>query len=126
MENFTFPTLPYQRPDFEALRRDIAGTIKALEAAGSYGEFRQLLLDFDQRSCQLDSMVSICHIRHTLDTADSFYSGEWSYIIQRLPEVSGDLVEFGNAVAASPYRPQLEQELGSQYFASIDLARRMY
>ena len=73
MENYKFSTLPYQRPDLEARRTQLARWQDAVEQAESFDALRSLLFEMDRANGELSTQCAIAHIRHTLDTRVAFY-----------------------------------------------------
>ena len=126
MENYRFSTLEYKRPDLEAHRAQLAQWKDAVAHAESYTALRTLMLEIDRKSCELSTQYSIAHIRHTLDTRDEFYEAEIAYLQDTLPTLSGDEVALSEAIASSPFRPDIEQEFGKQYFVSMDLQKKLF
>ena len=126
MNDYKFSTLEYKRPDLEARREKLAGWKDAVEHAQSYGALRALMLEIDRETCELATQYSIAHIRHTLDTRDEFYEAEIAYLQNTLPTLSGAEVALSEAIAASPYRADIEQEYGKQYFVAMDLQKKLY
>ena len=126
MNDYKFSTLEYKRPDLEARREKLAGWKDAVERAQSYGALRALMLEIDRETCELATQYSIAHIRHTLDTRDEFYEAEIAYLQNTLPTLSGAEVALSEAIAASPYRADIEQEYGKQYFVAMDLQKKLY
>ena len=126
MENYRFSTLEYKRPDLEARRAQLAQWKDAVAHAESYTALRTLMLEIDRESCELSTQYSIAHIRHTLDTRDEFYEAEIAYLQDTLPTLSGDEVALSEAIASSPFRPDIEQEFGKQYFVSMDLQKKLF
>ncbi len=84
------------------------------------------MFEIDRETCELFTQYSIAHIRHTLDTRDEFYEAEIPYLQDTLPTLSGDEVALSEAIASSPFRPDIEQEFGKQYFVSMDLQKKLY
>ena len=126
MENYKFSTLEYKRPDLEAHRTQLAQWKAAVGQAESYEALRSLIFEIDHESCELFTQYSIAHIRHTLDTRDEFYEAEINYLQDTLPTLSGDEVALSEAIAASPFRADIEQEFGKQYFVSMDLQKKLF
>ena len=126
MENYKFSTLEYKRPDLEAHRTQLAQWKAAVGQAESYEALRSLIFEIDRESCELFTQYSIAHIRHTLDTRDEFYEAEINYLQDTLPTLSGDEVALSEAIAASPFRADIEREFGKQYFVSMDLQKKLF
>ena len=126
MENYKFSTLEYKRPDLETRRAKLAQWKAAVGQAESYEALRSLIFEIDRESCELFTQYSIAHIRHTLDTRDEFYEAEINYLQDTLPTLSGDEVALSEAIAASPFRADIEREFGKQYFVSMDLQKKLF
>ena len=126
MEDFKFSTLEYKRPDLEARRAQLAAWKDAVEHAESYAALRGLLFEMDRVNCELFTQYSIAHIRHTLDTRDEFYESEINYLQDTMPTLGGAEVALSEAIAESPYRPDIEREFGKQFFVSMDLQKKLF
>ena len=126
MEQYRFSTLEYQRPDLEARRAKLAEWKAAAQQAESYEALRALIFEIDRESCALFTQYSIAHIRHTLDTRDEFYEAEIHYLQDTLPTLSGAEVALSEAIASSPFRPDIEKEFGRQYFVAMDLQKKLF
>ena len=126
IDTYKFSTLEYKRPDLEARRAKLAEWKNAAVHAESYAALRALMFEIDRETCELFTQYSIAHIRHTLDTRDEFYETEIAYLQDTLPTLSGAEVELSEAIASSPFRPDIEQEFGKQYFVSMDLQKKLY
>ena len=121
MENYKFSTLPYQRPDLEARRTQLARWQDAVEQAKSFDALRALLFEMDRANGELSTQCAIAHIRHTLDTRDAFYEAEIHYLQDTLPTLGAAEVALSEAIASSPFRPDIEREFGRQYFVLFTL-----
>ncbi len=126
MENYKFSTLPYQRPDLEARRTQLARWQDAVEQAESFDALRALLFEMDRANGELSTQCAIAHIRHTLDTRDAFYEAEIHYLQDTLPTLGAAEVALSEAIASSPFRPDIEREFGKQYFVAIDLQKKQF
>ena len=125
MEDFKFSTLAYKRPDLEARRVQLAAWKDAVERAENYEALRGLLFEMDRVNGELFTQDSIANIRHTLDTRDAFYEAEIGYLEDTLPTLGGAEIALSEAIAASPFRPDIEREFGKQYFVSMDLQKKL-
>ena len=71
----------------------------------------------DRENCELSTQYSIANIRHTLNTRDEFYETEVAYLDDTLPTLGGEEVALSEAIASSPFRPDIEKEFGSRYLS---------
>ena len=126
MRDFTFSTIEYRRPDFEALAARARETARAISAAEDYAGARRAMLDWDEYSRQVDTMASVAYIRNTLNTADPFYEAEIAEIDRRLPEVTPDMLKVAEAMMDGPYREDFEKEYGKALFRQMELSRKSF
>lgn len=126
MKDFTFPTLPYERVDLEALKKSLKGFIEALKNAKSYEEAKKAYLESEKCSKDFETTISIAYIRHTLDTKDEFYAKEQEYYDENLPLLSPLSIEFNDAVNDSPFKADFEKEYGHQMFVGMELEKKKF
>ncbi|MBQ6663872.1 MAG: M3 family oligoendopeptidase, partial [Firmicutes bacterium] len=125
-ENWTFASLTYERPDFEAVKADLIAATKAVKEARSGQEVLALILAADEKGSELQSVTTLAHIRHTIDTRDAFYEAENAWLDEHFPLIMPYSVALSQAVAESPFRPYLEEKLGKQYFVQNELMRKSF
>lgn len=118
MENFTFSKLEYVRPDFDAAEAKAKELTERVRNAKSYADVKQAILDLDKFMCDFYTMVTIAHIRNTLDTTNEFYENEIAFINQRAPEAEGSFVGFTKAVVECPFTAELDADLGKEYLVA--------
>ena len=121
MENWTFASIPYQRPDVEQTKRSYQAWTEQVKNAKDYAEVRGILLEIDRATMPFDEQCTVAYIRNTLNTADEFYEKELEYLNDALPELEQYSVACYEALFDSPFRKELEQEFGRQLFAQIEL-----
>ena len=126
MADYKFSTLEYKRPDLESRRAKLTQWKAVIEQAESYDILRKLIFEMDRENCELSTQYSVAHVRHTLDTRDEFYEAEVQYLQDTLPTLGGAEVALSEAIASSPFRSDIEQEFGKQYFVSIDLQKKLF
>lgn len=119
MENFTFDTIEYKRPDIEALKASAVALTARLRAAKSYAEVRGIIDEADKASEEAETMSQIAYIRNTLDTTDKFYEDELAYLQEHLPEAQPTLMEFSKALVESPFAADIDADLGPEYLTSV-------
>ena len=74
----TFPEMPYERPDPEALKEKLRELTSRLQAAKNYTEARAIFLEKDQDERHVDTLATLASVRHSIDTRDAFYDAETS------------------------------------------------
>lgn len=125
-ENFTFPGLEYQRPDFQAIVEKTRVLKEKIEGAASYEEVKECLLEKDAADNHLQTAITIVYVRHTLDTTDEFYEKENEYIEDTIPTVMPSFLALNEALMQSPFRGQIEEEYGKQLFVGMELQKKTF
>lgn len=126
MKDFNFKTLEYQRPDFDALGAFADSMAEAIKNASDYEELKKLIGEIEKNSNRFETFCTIASIRHTLDTRDEFYEKEDEYINEMYPTVMPKLLAVDEALLNSPFRGELEQEYGKQFFVGKELQKKTF
>ncbi len=119
-----FAELAYSRPDAAALAESIRAYTAALANAKSFEETRALLMEHKAAMSEFGTMRTIASIRNTVDTRDAFYEGEMAFFNSEGPKLSLLLREANEALLASPFRKELEEEFGALYFKNLDVQKQ--
>ncbi len=126
MDNWKFKDLKYTRPDLEAEQAFLAAQTEKVKNAGSADRVYEILIENDRHGNELYTTQTLAYIRNTLDTVDPFYEAEIEFLNNAAPLLAPYSIAFDDAVAASPFRPELEKKLGKQYFVQKDLQKRSF
>ena len=126
MQDWTFASIPDQRPDVEQAKRSYQAWTEQVKNAKDYAEVRGILLEIDRETMPFDEQCTVAFIRNTLNTADEFYEKELEYLNDALPELEQYSVACYEALFDSPFRKELEQEFGRQLFAQIELQKKSF
>ena len=73
---------------------------------------------------RVQTQVTLCSIRHTLDTTDAFYEEEQNYYDRQVPEYSQLCVDYQKLLFESPYRKTLEEKIGEVAFKNMEIAMK--
>ncbi len=122
MEMVKFQDMPYERPDFEAMRKAYGQAAESLKRAGSYGEARKICFDLQEKESGISTMVTICSVRNTIDMTDAYYSEEYKAVREGLASLTQARREYQEVFSASVFRVQFEQEFGTHLTRLIDAA----
>jgi M3 family oligoendopeptidase len=64
----------------------------------------------------VNTMFTLCYIRHSIDTNDEFYKKEKEYIDEVQPEVDELVTQYYQELINSKFRKELEDKWGKQLF----------
>ena len=121
-----FSQMPYERPDLEGLKTQLAGLTERLKSAGGYEEARAVFLEREQAGRHLSTLVNLASIRHSIDTRDEFYDGEMKFWNAALPELQAYEQAWTKAMLESPYREEFSREYGDLMFVNAEIALKTF
>ncbi|MBQ2273609.1 MAG: M3 family oligoendopeptidase [Clostridia bacterium] len=119
MDKFTFDTIEYIRPDIAAVEAEVRALTEELKNATSYAQVKDLLLRSDKATEDMGTMITVAHVRNTLNTTDKFYEDEMAYLQQALPVAQVTFMGFEKALLESPFTAELDADLGPEYLTSV-------
>lgn len=97
-----------------------------MRGAGRYAEVRRAILECDAGDRELATLVTLVHIRHTLDTTDAFYEQEEECLGDAQIAVTPLMLAVYRAIVDSPFRADVEAEFGKQYFVQMEIQKRRF
>lgn len=122
----TFSEFSYERPDMEAARSRFYAALDRFRQATSLPAQEEAMQEIYAVRNDLMTRYNVAHIRHTVNTADSFYDAENSWYDEHLPQVEGWKKDFYRALLDSPFRAELEHQWGPQLFRVAELSLRTF
>ncbi len=125
-EVLKFGEFDYKRPDMSQLSADFERLFAAFNQAGSFEEQQVLFEEINTLRTTFSTMYNICHIRHTIDTRDTFYDAENTFFNQEMPTFQSFNTTLHNILLNSRFRESFEQLWGEQFFRIAELNRRTF
>lgn len=119
-----FQDMPYSRIDFEKEEENLKKIAEEFRQAGTWEEELEAHKKYYFLSDHVKTMRVLAEIRHSIDTADAFYSAEKDYYDEKMPEFSNREAEYKNLLLQSPNREKLESVIGGAAFANMELSAR--
>lgn len=119
MENFTFDTIEYVRPDYDEMKKVWEDAAAQIRNAKTYAEVKAVMQKVEEASNHLMTMYSICSIRNTLNTTDEYYEKELEYNQNTYPTVMEASMQYERTVLESPFAKDLEAEYGKELLVSL-------
>ena len=117
-----FSQIPYTRPDVAQVATEGAALTASVKNAKSAAEVLELHKAFTKLYSNIYTLGALVFIRHTLDTKDEFYDKENDFMDENGPLFQKLGVDFYREMVKSPYRAELETELGSLWFINAEIA----
>ena len=121
-----FTEIPYSRPDVPALLAAYDALTERVKNASSAAEQLAAFEEHEALSESFSTDVSYVYIRNTIDTTDPFYEAEQAFMDENCPLYEEKLDAFYRALYHSPFRPELEEQLGSLLFENIGISLKTF
>ena len=121
-----FSEMPYTRVDFDALAGQFARLTRRLSEADSGPAQFEVHREYYALCDHASTMITLAHIRHDADVTDKFYEQEQAYYDEKLPLLTGLILDYQKQLYRSPFRPWLEGRIGRVAFRNMDLAFRSF
>ncbi|WP_026692228.1 M3 family oligoendopeptidase [Peribacillus kribbensis] len=112
-----FEQFEYKRPDISEIKESLTLAIEEFSHASTADEQNECMQRINKIRNDVDTMVNICYIRHTIDTTDEFYKAEQDYLDEIEPELEEFVSKYYKALTESAFRSELEEKWGIQLFA---------
>lgn len=112
----SFLEYQYKRIDIKDWKERFTRELDRFSNQSTLEEQKQIILNINLLRNEVDTMINLAQIRHTLDTNDSFYKIEQDYIDRIEPDVQKMTSEYYKKMIETPFRNELEKEWGEQLF----------
>ena len=121
----TFADFEYQRPNMEELQGQFENLLTEFDSANAQDQIGLVLAIKKLRSA-FSTQQSICHVRHTSDTTDSFYEAENAFFDEVGPQFEALVNRFNKQLVASPHRAEIQKEFGDQFIVRTEIGLRAF
>jgi len=121
-----FADYAYQRPNMAEMETKFNDSLSRFSSAGSSAEQSEAMGAINTLRAEFDTMASIAHVRHTVNTTDEFYKEEQDFYDEHYPIYQGWITKYYEALIASPFKNELEAVWGKQLFALANLAIKTF
>ena len=119
-----FKDMPYERVDFDKVEKEMKTLMEEFDAAGSGEEQFAVHQKYYKLTGEVETAMTIAHIRYDVDTADEFYSREHEFYDEKGPVFRNLVLEYQKRLYASPYREFLVEKIGSVAFKNMEIAQK--
>lgn len=121
-----FSEMSYERPDVDELKAQIGALTERLRAAESYGEAKDVFLERETLEKHVDTMATLAHVRHSIDTRDEFYDGEMKFWDQAKPLLSEPMQAWTKAMLEGKFREDFAAEYGDLMFVNAEMELKTF
>ncbi len=121
-----FQSMPYSRPDIEAIKKKLSELKTDIEKAESVAEVIDLYNEVCAVSEKYSTLGSLAYVRHTINTADEFYDTENNFFDEVGPDVADAFQNVNKAMLASPFRAELDAHYGELLLKNTEISVRCF
>mgnify|MGYP002517989116 FL=1 len=121
-----FSEMPYERPDLDAVKKQYSALTARLKAAGSYEEARTVFLEKEELDKHVQTLSTLAHIRHSIDTRDAFYDAEAKFWNAGEPELQEYTQAWTQAMLDGAFRAQFAAEFGELMFVNAEIELKTF
>jgi len=121
-----FSEMKYERPDLAEMKAQITAFTDKLNKAESYEEAREVFVAFDAYNRHLQTLGTLSHVRHSIDTRDKFYDEENDFWDSAAPELQEPAQAWTMALLVNRFRPQFEAEFGNIVFLNAEIELKTF
>lgn len=121
-----FNDMPYSRPDFELLSKQVAELTERMKNAASFDEANKVFVEYCGITTDVETDYSLSYIRHSINTEDEFYDKEAEFWDETLPAMQELMQLFALSMLGSPYRRQFEEAYGELMFKNIEISLKAF
>mgnify|MGYP002517010267 CR=1 FL=1 len=121
-----FSEMPYERPDLDAVKKQYSALTARLKAAGSYEEARAVFLEKEELDKHVQTLSTLAHIRHSIDTRDAFYDAEAKFWNAGEPELQEYTQAWTQAMLDGAFRAQFAAEFGELMFVNAEIELKTF
>lgn len=121
-----FSEMPYSRPDFDSLKAELEELCAQLKSAGSYEQAKAVFLRKEALTRHMETLGTLVHVRHSIDTRDEFYNSEEKLWNSVMPELNEYLQNWTLAMLRSPFRAEFSAEYGELMFINAEIELKTF
>ena len=121
-----FKEMPYKRIQYEEVEKEFDQIVKEFKQAQNGEEQFEVHKKYYKLNDKVETMITIAHIRHDIDTTDEFYDKEQTYYDEIEPKLHNLSVTYSKMLYQSPYRDYLEEKIGKVAFKNIEINMKSF
>ena len=121
-----FDDFPYSRPEMSQFTEAFEALLVQFKEADQFESQSNIFNQINQMRQDYSTMYNLCHVRHTINTQDTFYESENTFYDTNNPNVEALVNKFYAELLKSPFRKDLEERWGNQLFIIAELTMKTF
>lgn len=119
--NMKLKDFPYEHLEIDEIKQKLELLTEEFLQAGTKEEQFMVHQRFYEYTSHVDTMLRLCEFRHSIDTKDVYYEKENKHCDTIRPQIEYLKAEFKKKMLTSNWRGFLEEKIGKNAFASMEL-----
>ena len=116
-----FKDYVYERPDLKRITERFEILLEEFKDSQTLDQQNNILRQINEVRNNIETMSSLVHIRHSIDTKDEFYERENNFMDENEPKIEKLTFKFYKELVKSKFRDELEELWGEQIFNLAEL-----
>ena len=116
-----FKDYKYERPDLPKITDEFSKLLEDFTEAKSFEVQNKVIKEINKIRNNVETMVVLVNIRHSIDTEDEFYAKENDFIDENVPKFENLISMYYKELINSNFREELEKTWGRQVFTLAEL-----
>lgn len=116
-----FKDYKYERPDLSKISDEFNKLLEDFSGARSFNEQNKVIERINKLRNNMDTMVALVNIRHSINTEDEFYIKENDFIDENEPKFQNLISKYYKELINSKFKKELEEIWGQQLFNLAEL-----
>ncbi len=121
-----FNEMKYERISLEKMTEDYKKYIEAYKKAKTYKEARKVYIEVDTFARHVQTMATLCSIRHSINTNDEYYTNEYNYWNESMPQLAAYDKAWDKLLLESSFRKDFEKEFGNVSFLNAEIGLKTF
>lgn len=121
-----FNEYPYERCDMEEVKRQLTEWKRILSEAKEYASFKEAFDACMKIFSQVHTMQSLCYVRYTINTKDTFYDKENDFWDEASPLIQEENTSVAKIVLSSQFVEELKKDVPVTYFMIAENGQKSF
>lgn len=106
--NMKFKDLKYEHLDLDVVKKEYDGLLNELKECKDATSFMEVFKKTNKYRSHIQTMLTLCSIRHSIDTSDEYYDKESTYLDETIPYIQAYETTFFKIVNECPFKDELD------------------
>ncbi len=121
-----FKDYEYKRPNIDSIQKEVNNLIEKFKGAKDAKEALDAFYAVEKVYADSSTMAVLSSVRNSIDLADEFYDAEEKFFAENGPKLQEVSNNFNKVLLESPFRKDLEEELGSYIFEKLECSVKTF